>query len=293
MLSNNQIQQYENDGYTVVREALPPELLLELQTITDEIVESARGLTEHTNVLDLEPSHTPDNPRVRRIKTPQLAHPFYRELAGHECVMRVLRPLIGNDIRLRAGCKINMKSAEFGSPVEWHQDWAFYPHTNDDVLAVGILLDDMDESNGPVLFMPGTHKGDVLNHHIDGAFCGAIDTHSRDLDTSKSVPIHGKAGDMTIHHARLIHGSDINRSGKPRRVLFYEYTAADAWPLAGVENMNDLEGFNSRIVSGKPTIRPRLCDVPVQMPLPRAIHQGSIYENQRTLQNRYFDQAAD
>jgi hypothetical protein len=37
----------------------------------------------------------------------------------------------------------------YGSPVEWHQDWAFYPHTNDDVLATGIYLDDCDLDNGP------------------------------------------------------------------------------------------------------------------------------------------------
>lgn len=293
MLTQSQIQQYEKDGYTIVRDALPPDLLSQLQRITDEIVESARGISSHTDVLDLEPSHTPENPRVRRIKTPQLAHPFYRELAGHVCVMSALRPLIGNDIRLRAGCKINMKSAEFGSAVEWHQDWAFYPHTNDDVLAVGILLDDMDESNGPVMFLPGTHKEKVYDHHAEGAFCGAINTQTHDLDISNAIPMHGKAGDMTIHHARLVHGSDINRSGKQRRVLFYEYTAADAWPLAGVEHLADLEGFNSRIVSGKPTRKPRLESVPVQIPLPRAVHQGSIYENQRTLEKRFFEQATD
>ena len=47
-----------------------------------------------------------------------------------------------------------MKSAGYGSPVEWHQDWAFYPHTNDDVLATGIYLDDCDMDNGPLLVCP-------------------------------------------------------------------------------------------------------------------------------------------
>ena len=41
-----------------------------------------------------------------------------------------------------------MKSAQYGSPVEWHQDWAFYPHTNDDILAIGVMLDDMTLENG-------------------------------------------------------------------------------------------------------------------------------------------------
>ena len=40
--------------------------------------------------------------------------------------------------------KLNMKSAGYGAPVEWHQDWAFYPHTNDDLAAVGIMIDDFD-----------------------------------------------------------------------------------------------------------------------------------------------------
>ena len=48
--------------------------------------------------------------------------------------------LIGPNLRTN-GNKLNLKYSSFGSPVEWHQDWAFYPHTNDDVLAVGMLLD--------------------------------------------------------------------------------------------------------------------------------------------------------
>ncbi len=293
MLTTKQIEQYQRDGYTVVRHALTVELLGELRQVTDEIAASAKGLTDHTSVLDLEPTHTPDNPRVRRIKTPQLANPFYRQLAAHECITSILKPLIGENIRLRSGCKINMKSQGCGSPVEWHQDWAFYPHTNDDVLAVGILLDDMDESNGPVMFLPGTHKGPVFDHHSEGAFCGAIDITAHPVDIEQAIPIYGKAGDMTIHHARLVHGSKINQSSKSRRILFYEYTAVDAWPLAGVEHLNDVDDFDSRIVCGQPTLRPRLADVPVKIPLPRAPYQGSIYENQRTLKHRYFEQASD
>ena len=40
--------------------------------------------------------------------------------------------------------KLNTKFEKGGSAVEWHQDWAFYPHTNDDVLAVGVMLDDVN-----------------------------------------------------------------------------------------------------------------------------------------------------
>ena len=61
-----------------------------------------------------------------------------------------------------------MKNPGHGSAVEWHQDWAFYPHTNDDLLEVGIALSDMTEENGALLVVPGSHKGKTWDHHQDG-----------------------------------------------------------------------------------------------------------------------------
>ena len=58
----------------------------------------------------------------------------------------------------------------------------------------------------------------------------------------------GPAGSMTIHHARLVHGSALNRSNRQRRLLLHEYTAADALPLLGVGNFDE---FNGRMVVGE------------------------------------------
>ena len=293
MLTDAQIAQYHDEGYLLVEDVLEPATLAELKAVTEAVVASAAGVREHTKSLDLEPSHRPDAPRVRRIKSPQFVHPFYWKLAAHPRIMAALEPLISANIRLRPGGKLNMKSAAYGAPVEWHQDWAFYPHTNDDVLAVGILLDDMDGDNGPLLVLPGSHKGPVYDHHSQGAFCGAIDLARAGLDVSNAREVHGRAGSISIHHVRLVHGSALNASNRERRLLLYEYAAADAWPLAGIENLADLEDFNRRVVHGEPTLQPRMADVPVRMPLPRAPFQGSIYENQRTLSGRYFEHEAE
>ena len=288
MLTRDQVERYRREGYVVVEDLVAAETLAELRRVTEEIVATAHGVTSHTNVLDLEPSHTPERPRVRRIKSPHLAHPFYWDMAGHPPVMAAIEPLIGPDIRVRPGGKVNLKSAGYGAPVEWHQDWAFYPHTNDDVLAVGILLDDVDEDNGPMMVLPGSHLGPIHDHHANGAFCGGIDLARTPLDLSGAVALTAPAGSVTIHHARLVHGSAVNRSDRPRRLLLFEYAAADAWPLAGIEPLDDFEEFNRRVVHGRPTPEPRLAPVPVRMPFPRAVHQGSLYENQRTLGRRYF-----
>ena len=179
-----------------------------------------------------------------------------------------------------------MKAAGFGSPVEWHQDWAFYPHTNDDLAAVGIMIDDVDEENGPLLVIPGSHRGPVYDHHAEGRFCGAIDPTSIDVDFSRSVPCTGKAGSITIHHARAIHASAPNRSLRSRRFFLMQFRSADAWPL--VNAPVDWAAWHALMVTGEDTVEPRVEAVPVRLPLPPAANQGSIYENQRGLANRFF-----
>jgi phytanoyl-CoA hydroxylase len=188
------------------------------------------------------------------------------------------------------GSKLNMKSARYGSPVEWHQDWAFYPHTNDDILAIGVLLDDTDLSNGPMLVSPGTHTGQVWDHHgDDGAFAGLIDPDLIKDEIARAVPCMGKAGSMSFHHVRTLHGSALNTSDRSRNLLLYEVAASDAWPLMGVK---DFDEFNSRLLSGDVVVSPRLTDVPVRMPLPPAKLQGSIYETQSAARKSYFTRAA-
>jgi len=133
--------------------------------------------------------------------------------------------------------------------------------------------------------MPGTHKGPVHDHHVDGFFAGAMNPEAGELDYAKAVALTAPAGSMSFHHVRLVHGSAQNTSDRPRQLLLYEYAAADAWPLLGVKDFAD---FNRRLISGAPSIEPRLEEVPVRLPLPPAPHQGSIYENQTGARNRYF-----
>ena len=206
-LSAEQVRFYREHGYVVLPAALPVETLRAMRAETDRIVAEAASLTDSDARYDLEDSHTPAAPRVRRIKDPVNASPVFKELVDSETICALLRPLLGDDIRLLHG-KMNMKHAEYGAPVEWHTDWAFYPHTNDDVLEVGMLLDDCDEANGPLLVIPGSHTGPAYNHHAGGYFCGAMDPRAREVDFGKAVALTGPAGTITpaprAHGARVV-----------------------------------------------------------------------------------------
>jgi phytanoyl-CoA hydroxylase len=289
MISDRDVAFYRESGYLVVPGVLEPALVESLRREMSEILDKARGLTGHTDVYDLEPGHRPEAPRVRRIKTPHRFLPGFEKLYRNPRLVGIVQKLVGSGVRL-LGSKLNMKAPYYGSPVEWHQDWAFYPHTNDDVLATGIYLDDCGMENGPLLVVPGSHRGRVFDHHANGYFTGAMDPELETAGYDRAVPLVGEAGSMTVHHARLVHGSALNTSSKPRRLLLHEYAAADAWPLMGVANFND---FFDRIVRGKPTLEPRLVPVPVRMPLPPSPFQGSIYENQKANPKRFFAKAAE
>jgi ectoine hydroxylase-related dioxygenase (phytanoyl-CoA dioxygenase family) len=285
MISNQDVQAYREHGYLVVPELVDPATLAEMRRVIGGFVERARAVTAHDDIYDLEPSHRPDRPRVRRIKKPHALDAVFDGFMRSERLLAVLTRLLGPGVRLH-GSKLNIKAPEYGSPVEWHQDWAFYPHTNDDLLAVGVMLDDCQLENGPLMVMPGSHKGPVHDHHADGYFCGAIDPEACPLDFTRAVPLTGKAGSCSFHHVRLVHGSAQNTSKLPRQLLLYEFAATDAWPL--MMGAGNLAEFDSRIVRGDKTIEPRLTAVPVRMPLPPARGQGSIYENQTGFRKRYF-----
>src|ERR1700704_2208285 len=147
MISEKDMLAYKRDGVIVVPEVLDAATLAEVRSVIAELVAGSAKTLEHTDVYDLEPGHTAESPRVRRIKTPHRVHALFNDIVRGPAVLDILKKLIGPGLRLH-GSKLNMKSARYGSPVEWHQDWAFYPHTNDDVLAIGVMLDDMDLENG-------------------------------------------------------------------------------------------------------------------------------------------------
>ena len=78
--------------------------------------------------------------------------------------------------------------------------------------------------------------------------------------------------------------------GQPRRLLLYQYCAADAWPLT--QQPADFEAFKSRLLCGEADlVAPRLTNVPVRLPLPPAKRTGSIYETQAELKSSYFGTA--
>jgi ectoine hydroxylase-related dioxygenase (phytanoyl-CoA dioxygenase family) len=282
MLTPQQIEQYRRDGYLAVPDVLTAARLAEARAVVDEFVEQSRQMSGDDATFVLEPSHCRDHPRLARINLPVKVHPLFDQIMRSADVLDRVAALIGPDIRYHHS-KLNMKTAGVGSPVEWHQDFVFFPHTNDDILAVGIALDDCTPENGCLLVIPGSHREPILDHHHNGVFVGAVPSRLPQVAMDKAAPVIVPAGGMSIHHSRTLHASAPNRSSKPRRLLLIEFAAADAWPI-GVDIK--LDDFHARIVRGQPTRKARL--VAMEFDMRQRGLAGSIFELQRQVQASAF-----
>lgn len=288
MLSDVQKQFYAENGYLMIENAVTPDQLARLQDITYRMIDASRAVTTSDDVYDLDDGHSADQPRLTRIKIPHKQNPYFWHVLRHSAITEVLRDLLGPDTTILTS-KLNTKAPGGGAAVEWHQDWAFYPHTNDDLLAFGLMLEDVDEANGPLQVIPGSHRGPLLSHHMNGVFCGAVDPDDADFDREKIVTLTGKAGSMTVHHVRLLHGSAPNVSDRARLILFYEIAKADAWPILGASSYIHAlgqarfwEDLKDRTITGTPCLEPRVEPVPVRMPLPQAPDASSIFKTQKS-----------
>jgi phytanoyl-CoA hydroxylase len=257
-LTTAQVEAYKDDGYLVVEDVLNSDVMAQLGSITDAFVDRARAAGGSDDVFDFEPPSKSGEQHLRRVKSPERQAAVYAGVMQSDAVLDCVSDLIGGDVRFWSG-KLNLKRPLGGQAVEWHQDWAFGPATNDDLLTVGIALDDATTENGCLLMIPGSHRGPVLDHWRDEKFAGAVTDEA--FDSAAAVPVEVKCGGVSIHHIRTLHASAPNRSDRQRRLLLYTYAAADAWPLAGVA---EPDAFNTQMVRGTAALEPRLEKVPVR-----------------------------
>ncbi|MFQ3367874.1 MAG: phytanoyl-CoA hydroxylase [Candidatus Poriferisodalaceae bacterium] len=187
----------------------------------------------------------------------------FLDLARDSRIVALLRALIGDDIQLQhSKLAAQPAAAEMGG-FAWHQDFAFYPHTNTDLVAAMVMLDDATADNGCMRMIRGSHKRGLLNHmDKDGVFTGMCQEPKAWKDhLGDVVDITPRAGGISLHHCLMLHGSGPNQSGEPRRGLVYQYRADDAFQLA--DRVWDDTGL---LVSGKRREQVRCEEGTVRLP---------------------------
>ena len=153
VLTREQREFYFENGYLLVESIIPKDWIARAREVTAEMVERTRTLTKSDAVFDLEPGHSADSPRLRRLTSPVEHHPFYWEWASQSVIADLAADLVGPDVKFHHS-KLNFKWAGGGEEVKWHQDISYWPHTNYSPLTIGVYLHDVGDEQGPLGAVP-------------------------------------------------------------------------------------------------------------------------------------------
>jgi hypothetical protein len=156
------------------------------------------------------------------ITSPQLLRPSLyahelQDFSFQKTGLSIARQLIGSRASF-AGDVANYKPKQLGGPTPWHQDEAFRePNFDYQEISIWIALTDVTLENGPMAYVPGSHRVGILPHRLYG---GSQESNSIEccegFDERTAVVCPVPAGAMIIHHCRTVHGASANKTNDER-----------------------------------------------------------------------------
>ncbi len=152
---------------------------------------------------------------------PHLLFTWLNDLIRHPRILDAVEDIIGPDI-LCWGTSFFIKEARNPSYVSWHQDSTYWGLEPPDIITAWVAFTDSNAANGAMRVMPATHQLDQAPHRDTFASDNLLSRGQEimvDVDESKAAMLQLAAGEMSLHHVRLIHGSDPNPSDD-RRIGF-------------------------------------------------------------------------
>jgi ectoine hydroxylase len=210
-LTKEQLERFDRDGYLFFPSLFTP---AEVKALTDE-------------VPALYAQRRPENVREKgsdAVRTNFAAHMYsypFAKLARHPRMVEPIVQLFGEQVYMHQ-FKINGKQAFDGDVWQWHQDYGTW-RADDQMpearaMNVAIFLDEVNEFNGPLMFIPGSHKQGVLPAQHDTSTTSYPlwtinnDTIREMVAKGGMVAPKGPAGSMILFHGCLVHASGSNLS---------------------------------------------------------------------------------
>ncbi|HET6575073.1 MAG TPA: phytanoyl-CoA dioxygenase family protein [Fimbriiglobus sp.] len=208
--------EYDRDGFTVVRGFLPADALAELRSQLDRYVREVVPRMPEASAFYL------DRSRPETLK--QLHHmdadPFFATYARHPAWRALAVALVGEEVTADAPEWFN-KPPGSDSPTPPHQDNYYFNLVPPNVATIWLALDEVDEENGCLRYVRGSHRLGVRPHgrsNVLGFSQGISDCG--DADREREVAVHLRPGDAVAHHGNTIHRADPNRSAARHRRAF-------------------------------------------------------------------------
>ena len=194
-------------------------------------------------------------------KTRQKSHLLFtwlNDLIRHERILDAVEDVIGPDI-LCWGTSFFIKEPRNDAFVSWHQDSTYWGLDPADIVTAWVALSDSTIENGAMRVMPGTHTMAQVPHNDTFRPDNLLSRGQEvmvDVDEGQAETLVLKAGEMSLHHVRLIHGSDPNPSDSRRIGFAIRYLPTYVRQIAGTHDWATLVRGVDRFGHFEPEQRP-------------------------------------
>lgn len=216
-LSAAEIAAFQRDGFLSLPQVTTPDEVARMRLAYDRLFAGRQGW-KAGHRFDFAGTDEPG----KAESVPQVLHPSRYERALRHSLFRanahaIARQILGRSAKLMLEHAM-LKPARTGGATPWHQDEAFCAKNTDfRYITIWMPLQPVDQENGCMEFIPGSHRGALTPHRrINGdPRIHGLEAVGVNAEAAVACPL--PAGGATVHHWRTLHGTGPNRSDGPRR----------------------------------------------------------------------------
>ena len=233
-LTDEQLSSFQENGFIILEKAFNEDEIKSMRKEADFIlnlmVNSSLANKRQSGRLDIK-TQANGNHIIRKVQPINDLSLFLSQMSADDRLLDPMRQIMDDEPILMEE-KLNYKQAfdytidgieapqrEDGFPI--HSDWAYYSAQNypQEILSSAISMDDSNMDSGPIRVWPGSHKT-FLEHE---GMNNGLQVKEGLIDFDGGEEILAPAGSVMIFHSLLVHNSNPNTSGKPRRLMIYSH----------------------------------------------------------------------
>jgi ectoine hydroxylase-related dioxygenase (phytanoyl-CoA dioxygenase family) len=228
-LTFEEIASFHENGFLVVRQVVPPDVLTELSRGANDLQKKYEAYRKEKDVYftsaeaetfdEMLSGSAAANSESEKVlwrvdklddKLPEVAL-----LKGLPFVHNAIKALLGDET-VQYNESFVTKPPRIGLPVHWHQDPSFkIKKTPDPISTCDVYLDQADEENGCLWVVPGSHKKGIIDVKP------LVKKHG--FKIPDAIPVRMMPGDVAFHDNGCLHGSMANRTDRQRRIVYLAF----------------------------------------------------------------------
>jgi phytanoyl-CoA hydroxylase len=241
-LSEKQIDQFQMDGYLVLRNMVAPDECNAIRLVAEAHLRTAIPPLEYETEVGYpgapRSTDAPGGKTVRRLRGTYHRDPCFEKWAQHPSLVAMLARLFGEAVCLSLAhhnC-VMTKHPAFGTATGWHRDIRYWSFTRPDLISVWLALGSENAANGGLKFIPGSHRMAIEPEQLDELDFLRPDLPRNQVLFEQGISMELDRGDVVFFHSGLFHAAGKNTSDAVKMSLVYAYHGKSNMPIAGTKS---------------------------------------------------------